>query len=336
MTDTTQSPAPAPVVDFGLDGQRILIMGASGFIGTHLTARLTTLGAKVVCLDLRPPRAIVEGAEYITGDVRDLGALDCGPVDRIFNLAAVHTTPGHPDHEYYDTNVLGALETTKLADRLGVKHICFTSSISIYGPSEDQKTEESLPAPVSAYGKSKLMAEKIHQNWMLAGDDRKLDVVRPAVVFGAGEGGNFARMAALLKKGVFIFPGRRDTIKSCIYVEDLIDLMLAAGRTGQRFELLNGSYPNSPTLEAIVEALTSRYFPKVRLIDAPAGAVIGAAKLLSSLNGLGFGIHPDRVTKLIRSTSIHPGWAAKHDVFADRPFISGIERWAIATDRAFV
>lgn len=336
MTDTTPDTAFTPAEDLGLRGKRVLVTGASGFIGTHLTARLASLGATVVCLDLRPPRAHIEGAQYVTADVRDLGDLECGPLDRIFNLAAIHTTPGHPDHEYYDTNVTGALETVKLAERLGVKHICFTSSISVYGPSEDQKTEDSVPAPISAYGKSKLMAEKIQRNWAASDTGRKLDVVRPAVVFGAGEGGNFARMAALLKKGVFVFPGRRDTIKSCIYVEDLIDLMLAAGTTSEPLELLNGCYPQSATLEDIVLTLKSGYFQNARMLDLPSGLVIGAAKALSGLNGLGFGIHPDRVTKLMRSTSIYPKWADARNLFTGKSVTSGIERWAIATKGSFV
>ena len=317
-------------------GERILITGASGFIGTHLAKRLADAGAQLVCLDLKPPRVTLENVQYITGDVRDVSGLDIPKINRIFNLAAVHTTPGHPDHEYYDTNVNGALEMVRLAERDGVEHITFTSSISIYGPSEDRKTETSSPAPVSAYGKSKLMAEKIHKNWLETGSGRKLTIARPAVVFGAGEGGNFTRMAALLRKGFFVFPGRRDTIKSCIYVEDLISMFLIAGGTQDSLTVLNGSYPECPTLEDIVTTLQSRYFPKAKMIDAPLGVVMGAAKTLSALNGFGLGVHPERVTKLVRSTYVYPEWAAKRDLFNKQAFVSGIERWAEATKQSFV
>jgi nucleoside-diphosphate-sugar epimerase len=251
-------------------------------------------------------------------------------------LAAIHTTPGHPDHEYYDTNVNGALEVVRLAEKHDVRQITFTSSISIYGPSEDRKVEETLPAPVSAYGKSKLMAEKIHSGWLRSGEGRKLNIVRPAVVFGAGEGGNFARMAALLRKGVFVFPGRRDTIKSCIYVEDLIDLFLAAGATSKELEILNGSYPECPTLETIVTTLRDEYFPRAKLIDVPRGVVMAAARTLASLNGLGLGVHPERVTKLLRSTYVYPGWAEERGLFETRSLTSGLASWAKATDGTFI
>ena len=293
-------------------------------------------GASLVCLDLKPPRAVINGATYITGDVRKMSSLDLPKVDRIFNFAAVHTTPGHPDQEYYDTNVWGALEVVKVAERDGVRDVTFTSSISIYGPSEELKTETSPPSPVSAYGKSKLMAEEIHRGWLSHGEGRKLTIVRPAVVFGAGEGGNFARMASLLKKGFFVFPGRRDTIKSCIYVEDLLDLVMAAGATDAPYELLNGSYPECPTLETIVTSLRDGYFPNAKLYDVPQGVVMGAAKTLATFKGFGLGIHPDRVTKLVRSTYVYPGWAERKGLLTDTAFRKGLDGWAKASKGTFV
>ncbi|MBO9710962.1 MAG: NAD(P)-dependent oxidoreductase [Caulobacter sp.] len=332
MTKINENLDPAAA----LAGERVLITGSSGFIGTHLTKRLAERGVTVLGVDLKPPRERLPGVTYVTGDVRELSQLQLPKADRIFNLAAVHTTPGHPDHEYYDTNVNGALEVVRLAERDGVRHVVFTSSISVYGPSEDRKTETSDPAPVSAYGKSKLMAEKIHEGWLRNGEGRSLTVVRPAVVFGAGEGGNFTRMATLLKRGVFVFPGRRDTIKSCIYVEDLIDLVLAAAASEPNHVVFNGSYPECPTLETIVVTLQERFFPKAKLIDVPLGVVMAAAKGLSTLNGLGVGVHPDRVTKLVRSTHVFPEWAVENQMFADRSFTRGVERWSTATGQTFV
>jgi nucleoside-diphosphate-sugar epimerase len=316
-------------------GKAVLITGGSGFIGTHLARRLQGAGAAVVSLDLKPPRETLSGAQYVVADVREMAELGLPKVDSIWNLAAVHTTPGHPDHEYYDTNVSGALEVTRLARSQGVQEIVFTSSISVYGPSEERKTEASTLAPTSAYGKSKLMAEKIQGDWQAEDPTRHLTIIRPAVVFGQGEGGNFARMAALLKKGVFVFPGRRDTIKSCIYVEDLVDLMLAARSGDENRVLLNGAYPECPTLEQIVTTLQGRYFPRAKLVDVPRGAVMAAAKAIGALNGVG-GIHPDRVTKLLKSTHVYPQWAVERGLLEAGAFDRGVDRWAEATGRSFV
>ena len=123
-----------------LAGQRVLVTGASGFIGTQLVRRLAAAGADIVGLDLKAPREVVPGVRHVIGDVRDLSNINLQGLDHIFNLAAIHTTPGHPDNEYYDTNVNGALEVVRLAEREQAKHITFTSSISVYGPSEERKT----------------------------------------------------------------------------------------------------------------------------------------------------------------------------------------------------
>src|SRR6476620_5280188 len=134
------------------------IFGGAGFIGTHLATALVSSQKynRVVSIDIGKPRAVVAGVEYLHHDVRetiDSGISDGSPTD-IFNLAAVHVTPGHPDGDYYYTNVLGAVNVCRFASETGSQNLLFTSSISIYGPSEEALDEDALPAPVSAYGRS--------------------------------------------------------------------------------------------------------------------------------------------------------------------------------------
>src|SRR5260221_12640914 len=135
-----------------------VVFGGSGFIGTHLLRTLAaSSGDQVISADIRDPKNAVPGVDYRRADVRDLCDFTVsGSISTLYNLAAVHTTPGHPDHEYYETNVLGASEVTAFARRMGVKEIVFTSSISVYGPGEETKSETSPLAPVSPYGRSKM------------------------------------------------------------------------------------------------------------------------------------------------------------------------------------
>ena len=91
-------------------------------------------------------------------------------------------------HAYYDTNVLGAANVIALAQVSGAKEVVFTSSISVYGPSEQVMSENSELRPVSAYGRSKLLAEAIHRTWLELDTTHRLVIVRPGVVFGPGEG----------------------------------------------------------------------------------------------------------------------------------------------------
>lgn len=288
----------------------IVVFGGSGFIGTHLLRRLVSEGTNsIISFDLRDPKERLPGVVYRVADVRNLRDLNVETeVARIYNLAAVHTTPGHPDHEYFETNVAGAVEITSFAARHAVPEIIFTSSISVYGPGESVKTEETPLEPVSSYGFSKALAERIHQNWLEADSNRRLTIVRPAVVFGKGEGGNFTRLARLLQKGFFVYPGRKNTVKACIYVGDLLEAIEFARSSPERFVLFNACYPDRYTIEDIVNAFRSTAFPNAREFLIPEPAVKAAAGVLRPFSALGLGIHPDRVMKLVRSTDIAPGW----------------------------
>jgi nucleoside-diphosphate-sugar epimerase len=314
-----------------------VVFGGSGFIGTHLTRKLIAQGDRVISVDMKPPRERQDAVDYRIADVRNLSGLVLDSrITRFYNLAAVHTTPGHPNHEYYDTNVNGALEVTKLAERSGVDEIVFTSSISIYGPSEEIKTEDSIPAPTSAYGYSKLLSEHVHGDWLRRKQGRKLTIVRPAVVFGPGEGGNFTRLAKLLRKGIFIYPGRKDTVKACIYVEDLLDALEFACHRPEGFVLFNAAYPNRFTLEDIVKTLIKNYFPQTKEFLLPGGVVKVVAAMLKPAGVANIGIHPDRVTKLIRSTNIYPQWLEGNSFTFPASLDPILARWEKETGGTFV
>lgn len=315
---------------------KVIVFGGSGFIGTHLIRRLVADGIEVISVDIKPQRETLPGVDYRVADVRDLSsfAVD-GGISRIYNFAAIHTTPGHPTHEYYETNTLGALSVTDFATRNGVKEIVFTSSISVYGPSEEMKTEQTPPAPESAYGYSKMIAERIHLQWLDASRDRILTIVRPAVVFGAGERGNFTRLAGLLKKGFFVYPGRKDTIKACIYVEDLLDAIEFARSTSERFVLFNAAYPQRYTLEQIVSSLIENHFPKARTVLFPKAFVLLAVRILSVLDAFHIGMHPDRVMKLVRSTDVYPAWLVSHGLEYPNAIEKAFTRWADESKASF-
>lgn len=293
-----------------ISNQTIVVFGGAGFIGSHLLRRLAAgAGNRLYSVDIVAPKIKVEGVRYLTQDIRDLSGFEIAEdIDVIFNLAAVHTTPGHETHEYYETNVRGATEVTAFARAKGVKRLIFTSSISVYGPSEETKTEASPVAPESAYGWSKWLAEGIHRSWQTASADHRLVICRPAVIFGYKEGGNFVRMAKLLRKGVFVYPGRKDTIKACFYVEDLIDAFFYAEGLALPYVLFNGTYPDQYTIEDIVKAMKSESFQGAKELSLPKSFVLAGAGMLRPVSALGLGIHPDRVMKLIRSTDVLPGW----------------------------
>jgi GlcNAc-P-P-Und epimerase len=317
---------------------KIVVFGGAGFIGYHLLRRLAAEKRwELVCFDLRRPAAPVASVEYVVGDVRDISTMKVdGEIDTIVNLAAIHKDPGHKPPEYYETNVLGATNITAFARQRNVKQILFTSSISVYGTGDNTKSERTTPSPESPYGWSKYIAEQIHRSWLSENVDRKLVICRPAVIFGFGEGGNFTRLASLMRKGLFVFPGRKDTIKAIFYVEDLVDALLTARLRPEKFLLFNGCYPDRYTIEQIVDTFKSLYFPKVKTVLLPLPAVKLSASAVRPFSALGLGIHPDRVMKLVRSTDIVPEWLLSEGHAKPKHLASALERWSQDSRGLFV
>jgi GlcNAc-P-P-Und epimerase len=289
--------APVPAV----------IFGGAGFIGRHLAHALVARGHRPVILcDVAPPTwQLSEDMVFLARDVRrplEVDGLDATPL--VFNLAAVHRTPGHEDHEYHETNERGADNVVAFCERHEVRDLWFTSSIAVYGPTEDAVTEDSALAPVSAYGKSKAAAEATHEAWARREPGRRLVVVRPGTVFGPGEGGNFTRLAWAMKRRRFLYPGRRDTVKACGYVGDLVESMFFMQARADPTVIYNFSYGPPPTIEEVCTA-----FSEVGHLPRPVGTVplpliLGASRLLYKAGVESF--RPERVQKLNRSTNIHP------------------------------
>ncbi|WP_306150061.1 MULTISPECIES: NAD(P)-dependent oxidoreductase [unclassified Roseibium] len=311
---------------------RAVVFGGAGFIGSHLLRSLKESGKfkELVSVDLVAPRAPVETVDYKIADIRRPLPVDlCQAPDVIYNLAAIHRTPGHETHEYYETNVAGATHICEFARALGVKKIVFTSSIAVYGPDEAPKEETTPTAPQSAYGWSKLLAEQIQQSWQQEAPDRKLVISRPAVVFGAGENGNFTRLAGALKKGFFLYPGRKDTIKACGYVDELIrsfDFMLGQ-KEGQ--SLYNFCYPHPYTIEEICQS-----FERAGGLSQPRGVVpLPLMKLASMpfeiLNAFGIrnGINRARIQKLVVSTNIVPAKLKSSGYVFETDLDSALKNW---------
>ncbi len=298
-----------------------IIFGGSGFIGTHLIhmlkAECMKPSDKIYDLDIVMPgeEGVVpgiveknEGVEYIRMDVRKPIEFDFKPTpnDVIFNLAAVHRTPGHPDHEYFETNIRDAENVTAFAEKYGIKKILFTSSIAPYGAAEELKEETTLPTPNTPYGISKLVAEKIHQSWQVKDAERELTIVRPGIVYGKGEHGNMTRLYKGLKGHYFMYTGRKDTIKASIYVKELVFFF--------KYRMLDNSFPGTDifnctfepayNIEQICESMKKATSLKYRIPLIPGGLLMTAATILGPIGGKKIGIHPARVKKLMISTNI--------------------------------
>jgi nucleoside-diphosphate-sugar epimerase len=307
---------------------RCLIFGGSGFIGSHLAEALCTDGAQVVIADLVEPTSLPAGATFVRCDVRRPITIDPGEgFDKVFHLAAVHRTPGHQPSEYYETNVLGAQHVTDWCEVTGQHSLIFTSSISVYGPSEELKSEMSEPMPNSDYGRSKLIAESLHRHWADSSSENRLTIVRPAVVFGKGELGNFTRLAHALARGRFMYAGRTDVIKSCGYVEDLVDAMLFVDGLGKPEATFNFCYDHRYTIEEICQGFTAVAGYKLPH-TLPPRFLKAAMATLRVVNPKNRGpIVAARIAKLTLSTNIEPAFLREHGYSWPTTLEGGLQAW---------
>lgn len=317
----------------------VVVLGASGFIGTRLVASLAARPeVQVKALDILPPRARVTGVSYVDADVRLPIPGEVGEGARlIYNLAAVHRTPGHPENEYYDTNIAGAINTVALAEACDIRTIVFTSSISVYGPCEDAVDEASPLRPYSSYGRSKRLAEMIHRQWLDHGPGRKLIIVRPGVVFGPGERGNYTHLAKALRGGYFVFPGRRDTVKSGGYVDELLKTFDFALSRPDPSILYNFAYPDPSTTQAIVETFGRVTGRKSTPLTVPLAPMLLAALVFEIAAALGVksAIHRERIMKLVQSTRITPGWLQANGYQFSTNLEAALRQWSDETGGRF-
>jgi NAD dependent epimerase/dehydratase len=155
------------------DGKRVLVTGAEGFIGSHLTELLLDAGAEVRAFVHYTPSGRVgwladrvDDIEVVSGDVRDgervLAAM--AGIDTVFHLAALIGIPYSYDapESYVQTNVMGTYNVCNAARRCGVARVVQTSTSEVYGTARQVPIAESHPLqPQSPYSATKIGADML-------------------------------------------------------------------------------------------------------------------------------------------------------------------------------
>jgi dihydroflavonol-4-reductase len=143
-----------------------LVTGASGCVGGHLALRLCREGQPVRAL-ARPTSRVehlrAAGVELVSGDIRDVAEVERAMAGcaRVYHIAGVFRTAGHPDSYYLDVNVLGTENVLAAAKKHGVGRVVQCSTIGVHGDVlEIPCTEDSPFNPGDIYQRTKLEAEQ--------------------------------------------------------------------------------------------------------------------------------------------------------------------------------
>jgi nucleoside-diphosphate-sugar epimerase len=230
-----------------LPGARVLVTGASGFIGSHVAERLLAQGGTLRLLVRRPERVAAmaaAGAEIHTGDLTAPASLGgcCEGIDVVFHAAAWIGTP-YARAAAWQANVDGTRAVMAEARRAGVRRFVHLSSIAVYGPIRTGVVTETraLGGAVELYGESKIAAEDAARD--AAGDDVELVVTRPGMVYGPRSRAWTVRLIRWIADGRPAMVAGGHGYARPIFIENLVDALVLCATVpeaaGQAFTLID-------------------------------------------------------------------------------------------------
>ena len=220
---------------------RVLVTGATGFIGHHVVATLLERGDQVACL-VRPSSDTsglpIESLELRLGDVTDPASLDAAVegIDVVYHLAG--SLEGRSLAELNLVNEAGPRNMAASCARLEKPPVLvLLSSLEAAGPDipGHLRIEQDRSEPVSNYGRSKLAGERVVIEFAA---DVPITIIRASAVFGERDRETLEVVKAFRVDGLDLYtvPRAHTTILNLIHAHDLADLLVLAAEKGERIQ----------------------------------------------------------------------------------------------------
>ncbi|MCY1265976.1 N-acetyl-alpha-D-glucosaminyl-diphospho-ditrans,octacis-undecaprenol 4-epimerase [compost metagenome] len=280
--------------------QRVLITGATGFVGTSLVNKLSqTAEFELIAL----VRGESDGLPANVVRVRSMGAEPFAVkphlfgVDIVVHLAArahvLRDKSVDPLAEFRAINVDGTIDLARQAIDAGVKRFVFVSSIGVNGGQtlEAPFSEASPPAPHADYAVSKFEAEEALRE-LVEGTEMELVIVRPPLVYSGNAPGNFARLMKLVASGVPLPFASLDNRRSMIALDNLVEFialcMVHPAAANELFLISDGEEVSTANIVRYLARgmnKTARLLPVPKFLVSAAASAVGKRAIYTQLYG---------------------------------------------------
>lgn len=217
-----------------LEGQRLVVTGAAGFIGGALLRRLHAAGLDVLGTALRDEEVAALREAGFTSMRLDLAdattfADALAGADVVFNVAAMFQEYAAGEAEYRKVNCDGAVALCRAAAAAGVRRFVHVSTVGVHGAVKQIPCTEQTPLnPMDAYHRTKLAGEQAITEFArtLPPGDMVVTHNRPSMVYGPGDWRMSYRLCDLLCRGKFIMVGDGQTLAHLGHIDDQVDSLL--------------------------------------------------------------------------------------------------------------